>query len=187
MRKLAVFNQVTLDGYFAGIDGDISWAHEGQDADWNAFVAANAKPGGVLLFGRITYQLMAEYWPTPDAIRDFPAVAEGMNRAEKVVFSRTLKKVEWTNTKLVKGGMAAEIRKMKTEQGKDMAILGSGSLVSQLTEERLIDQYQVVANPVVLGRGKTMFGGVKEKVALKLTRTRTFGNGKVLLCYEPMP
>ena len=187
MRKLVVFNHVTLDGYFADMNGDMSWAYRGSDdAEWNAFVADNASGGGQLLFGRITYELMARYWPTPDAIRANPIVAEGMNSMPKVVFSRTLDKVSWSNTKLVKGDIASEVRKMKQEPGKGMAILGSGSIVSQLAPEGLIDEYQVVVNPVVLGQGRTMFEGIKEKLNLKLTKTRTFGNGKVFLCYAPM-
>ncbi len=187
MRKLVVFNQVTLDGYFTGMNGDISWAHkDNQDAEWNAFVADNANAGGLLLFGRITYELMASYWPTPDAIKNDPVVAEAMNNLPKVVFSRTLKKASWNNTKLVKDDMPAQIRKMKKEPGKDMAILGSGSIVSQLAQEGLIDEYQIVVNPVILGNGRTMFDGVKEKLTLKLTKKRTFVNGNVLLCYETM-
>ncbi|OGC02086.1 hypothetical protein A2V82_08860 [candidate division KSB1 bacterium RBG_16_48_16] len=187
MRKLVVFNQVTLDGYFTDMKGDVSWAKaDHQDAEWNAFVAENASGGGMLLFGRITYELMVSFWPTPFAAETMPAVAERMNNLPKVVFSRTLDKASWNNTKLVKGDVAAEIRKMKKEPGEDMAILGSGSIVSQLAQEGLIDEYQIVVNPVVLGRGRTMFAGIKEKLTLKLTRTRTFGNGNVLLCYEPM-
>jgi dihydrofolate reductase len=187
MRKLSVFNQMTLDGYFAGEGGDISWAmKDRKDAEWRAFVEENAKGGGVLLFGRVTYELMAGYWPTPFAIENDPVVAERMNNLQKVVFSRTLDEAAWNNTKLVRGAIAAEIKKIKEEPGKDMAILGSGTLVSQLAQEGLIDEYQIVVNPVILGKGRTMFEGVTKKLTLKLTKTRTFGNGNVLLCYEPM-
>ena len=185
MRKLVVFNQVTLDGYIADINGDMSWAHK-QDAEWNTFVQENASGGGELLFGRITYELMTSYWPTPYAMQNDPIVAERMNNLPKVVFSRTLEKASWNNTKLVKGDMAAEIRKMKKEPGENMVIFGSGSIVSQLAQEGLIDEFQIVVNPVALGKGRTMFDGIKEKLTLKLTKTRTFGNGNVLLCYEPM-
>jgi len=186
MRRLVVFNNVTLDGYFSGMKGDISWAKGNQDAEFKAFAAENAKGGGVLVFGRITYELMMSYWPTPDAIKNDPIVAERMNNLPKVVFSKTLNKASWNNTTLVKGDPAAEIRKMKKEPGEDMAIMGSGSIVSQLTQARLIDEYQIVMNPVVVGKGRTMFEGVEEMLSLKLTNTRTFGNGNVLLCYEPM-
>ncbi len=188
MRKLIVFNNVTLDGYFAATNSrDFSWAHTGgADAEFDAFVADNAKGGGELLLGRITYELMASYWPTPAAMQNDPIVAQGMNSMPKVVFSRTLDKVSWSNTKLVKGDLASEVRKMKNEPGPGMAILGSGSIVSQLAQEGLIDEFQVVVNPVVLGEGRTMFDGIKKMLTLKLTKTRNFGNGKVYLCYEPV-
>jgi dihydrofolate reductase len=187
MRKLIVFNNVTLDGYFTDMNGDMSWAHKDeQDAEWNAFVGGNASGGGELLFGRITYDLMASYWPTPAAIKNDPVVAEGMNNLPKVVFSRTLARPSWNNTKLVKGDIAAEVRKMKKEPGKDMVIMGSGSIVSQLAQEGVIDEYQIVVIPVVLGKGRTMFDGIKRKLTLKPTKTRAFGNGNVVLCYEPM-
>src|SRR5258708_20935056 len=184
MRKLTIFNNVTLDGYFVDMNGNMSWAHK-NDAEWNAFVADNAKGGGTLLFGRITYALMASFWPTPHAIENIPIVAERMNSLPKVVFSRTLDKVSWNNTKLVKGDLATEVRKMKKEPGSGMVIMGSGSIISQLAQEGLIDEYQIVLNPIVLGKGRTMFEGIKERLNLKLSATPTFANGSVFLCYKP--
>jgi dihydrofolate reductase len=163
---------------------DMSWAHK-QDAEWNAFVQGNASGEGQFLFGRTTYELMTKYWPTPLAMKNDPAVAERINNMPKVVFSRTLDTASWNNTRLVKGDMLAEIRKMKSEPGRDMVILGSASIVSQLAQEGLIDEYQIIVSPVILGKGKTMFESVKERLALKLMKTRTFGNGNVLLYYEP--
>lgn len=187
MRKLVVFNNVTLDGYFAGPNGNFSWAHsDNDDAEFDAFVADNASGGGQLLFGRITYELMASYWPTPAAIKNDPIVAEGMNRMPKVVFSRTLDKAAWSNTQLVKSDIASAVRKMKQEPGPNMAILGSGSIVSQLAQADLIDEYQIVVNPIVLGQGRTMFDGLTQQLHLKLIKTRNFGNGKIYLCYEPL-
>lgn len=185
MRKLIVFNSVTLDGYFSDKNNDMSWAHK-NDPEWNAFVAENAKGGGTLLFGRITYELMASFWPTPAAMQMMPDVAKGMNALPKVVFSRTLDEASWNNTRLVKSGLVEEVRKMKNESGEGMVILGSGSIVSQLSENRLIDEYQMVVNPIVLGQGRTMFEGLTEKLTLKRTRMRSFENGNVLLCYEPL-
>jgi dihydrofolate reductase len=184
MRRLVVFNNVSLDGYIADARGDMRWAHN-DDAEWTAFVAENASGGGVLLLGRITYDLMASYWPTPAARANAPAVAEGMNRMQKVVCSRTLDKATWQNTTLVKDDIVAAVRKMKDEPGPGIAILGSGSIVAQLTEARLIDEYQIVVHPVVLGDGKTMFAGLRMQVPLRLTKTRVFGNGNVVLWYEP--
>lgn len=185
MRKLLVFNQVTLDGYFSGVNGDISWAKANQDEEWNGFVAENARSGGVLVFGRITYELMKSYWPTPEALKNNPIVADQMNNLPKIVFSRTLDKASWKNTRLVKGGLAAEIRKIKEEPGEQLVIMGSGTIVSRLAQEGLIDEYQIVLIPVALGKGKTMFEGIKDWLSLKPTKTRTFRNGNVLLCYEP--
>ena len=187
MSRLVVFNNVSLDGYFVDMNGDMSWAHNpNPDAEWDAFGAENAKGGGMLLFGRLTYELMAGYWPTPLAAQNDSIVAEHMNSLPKVVFSRTLDQVSWSNTRLVKGDPAAEVRKMKREPGQDMAILGSGSIVSQLAQVGLVDEFQLVVNPVVLGAGRTLFDGLREKLALKLIKTRAFRNGNVLLCYEPI-
>ncbi len=129
---------------------------------------------------------MASFWPTPAAAKQFPTVAEGMNNSPKVVFSRTLENVSWQNTRLLKGNLAEEVRKLKQETGEHMVIMGSGSIISQLALEDLIDEYQMVVNPLVLGAGRTMFDGIKEKLNLKLTNSRAFGNGNVLLCYAPM-
>jgi dihydrofolate reductase len=183
MRKLIVFNQVSLDGYFVDAGGDMSWAHK-DDPEWNAFASDNASGGGELVFGRITYEMMASFWPTPQAMQMMPAVAEGMNKSPKIVFSRTLDEAPWNSTRLIKGDIAAQMRKLKEETGPGLAILGSGSIVSQLAQAGLIDEYQFVTNPIVLGGGRTMFEGVKEKLRLKLINTRTFKNGNVLLRYE---
>ena len=183
MRKLVVFNMVSLDGFFVDRKGDMSWAHK-NDAEWNAFVNENASGNGVLVFGRITYELMASYWPTPMALENSPVVAKAMNDMPKIVFSRTLDNASWSNTKLVKGDLAAEMRKMKKQPGPDMVILGSGSIVSQLAQQNLIDEYQIALSPIVLGKGRTMFEGLNEKLNLKLTKSRTFGNGTVFACYQ---
>jgi dihydrofolate reductase len=185
MRKLVVFNMVSLDGFFVDGKGDMSWAHK-NDAEWNTFVNENASGSGVLVFGRITYELMASYWPTPMALQNSPVVAKGMNAMPKIVFSRTLEKASWSNTKLIKGDLAAEVLKLKNERGPDMVILGSGSIVSQLAQQNLIDEYQVALRPIILGKGRTMFEGVKDKLSLKLTKSRTFGNGTVFTCYQPI-
>jgi len=183
MRRLTAFEQVSLDGFFVDAKGDMSWAHK-QDPEWNEFAAGNAKGGGTLLFGRVTYEMMASFWPTEAARQRMPEVAEGMNTLPKVVFSRTLSETPWKNTRLVKGDMVAEVRKMKSEPGPGMVILGSGSVVSQLTEAGLIDELQIVVNPIVLGRGRTLFETVKKSVPLKRVDTRVFGNGNVVLTYR---
>ena len=186
MGTLSVFNHISLDGYFADKDGDMSWAHRSDthpDPEWQAFVQGNARGGGVLLFGRRTYELMAQYWPTPLAAQANPVVAERMNALRKVVFSRTLEAVQWANTTLVKGDLIEETRKLKESTTGHIAILGSGSLVAALTQAGLIDDYQFAIVPVVLGAGKTMFAGIDAMRTLKLTTSRAFGNGNVLTSY----
>jgi dihydrofolate reductase len=185
VRKLIVYNTVSLDGYFADIDGKLDWAHK-ADPQWQAFVSENARDGGELVFGRVTYELMASFWPTPLAAQSNPTVAERMNSLPKVVFSRTLDKVSWSNTRLMNGDLAAEVRKLKREAGPNMVIMGSGSIVAQLAESGLIDEYQIVANPTVLGKGRTLFDGVKTRLRLKLKNSRAFDNGNVVLFYQPI-
>ncbi|HWZ90802.1 MAG TPA: dihydrofolate reductase family protein [Polyangiaceae bacterium] len=184
MRKLLVFNQITLDGYFTGENGDMSWAHK-QDPEWTAFASENASGGGELLFGRVTYEMMVSFWPTPQALKSAPVVAERMNSLPKVVFSRTLDKASWNNTRLLQGDLVTEVRKLKQEPGPGLALMGSGSIVAQLTQARLIDEYQLVVLPVVIGKGRTLFEGVRDKLDLELSKTRTFQNGNVVLWYDP--
>jgi len=184
MRKLVAFNSVSVDGYFTDA-GDMTWAHKGSDdPEYSAFVGGNASGGGQLVFGRITYDMMAAYWPTPLAKQNNPVVAEGMNRMPKVVFSRTMDRSAWSNTTVVKGDLAKAIADLKNTPGDDMAILGSGSIVAQLTSAGLIDEYQIVVCPIILGKGRTLFEGVQKRLDLKLTKSRTFRNGKVFQCYE---
>ncbi|UEG48953.1 dihydrofolate reductase family protein [Ferruginibacter lapsinanis] len=183
-RRLIVFNQITSDGYFVDSTGDMSWAHK-HDEEWEEFVAGNATGGALLVFGRITYEMMAGFWSTPFAMEQMPEVAAGMNNLPKLVFSTTLEKATWNNTMLVKAGMADKIREMKKESGRDMVILGSGTIVSQLTDEGLVDEYQLIINPIALGNGRTLFEGIQKPVNFTLTHTRVFKNGNVLLCYVP--
>jgi dihydrofolate reductase len=183
MRNIKVFNFITLDGYFEGSKRDISW-HK-HDTETTEYALEMLNLGDTLLFGRATYELMASYWPTPYATMNDPIMAEGMNKADKIVFSRTLKKVEWNNTRLSKENIAEEIKQLKQIPGKNMTILGSGSIVSQFAQLGLIDEYQIMIVPVILGTGIPIFKGMNHLLNLKLTSTRTFRNGNVLLCYIP--
>jgi dihydrofolate reductase len=185
MSKLIVFNNISLDGYFTDQNGDMSWAHK-SDPEWNEFAASNASGGdGVLVFGRVTYEMMAGFWPTKQAAEMFPEVAAGMNKLPKIVFSRTMKEATWNNTRLINGNITEEMRKLKSDPGgADMAIMGSGTIVSQFTHEGLIDEYQIATHPIIIGEGRTLFEGVQVKVPLKRTKTRKFENGCVFVCYE---
>ena len=182
MRKLKVFNNVSLDGFFVDSNGDMSWAHR-RDREWEEFTEGNASGGGELVFGRKTYEMMAGFWGSEAAGKMMPTVAAAMNRSPKVVFSRTMDRAEWNHTRLFRDDMVGNVRKLKEESGAELVIMGSGSVVSQLARAGLIDEYQIVIHPVVLGMGRTLFEGGAMKMGLKLVSSRVFGNGNVVVCY----
>lgn len=184
MRKIIFFNLTSLDGYFEGPDRDITW--HTVDNEFNEFAIQQTGEFGMLLFGRVTYELMAGYWPTEVAKRDDPEIARLMNSLPKIVFSKTLEKAEWENTKLVRDNIVEEVSKLKERSGKDIAIFGSSDLAVTLIDLGLIDEFRIMINPVVLGEGKPILQGIKSKLELKLLKTRTFKSGNVLLYYEPM-
>ena len=183
VRKLIMFNHVSLDGFFTDAAGDMRWAHA-RDEEWQRFTNENAGGEAELVFGRKTYEMMAGFWPTPQAKQALPEVAASMNRMRKYVFSRTLQKVEWENSSLLTGDLAREVRSLKTQRGPALLIMGSGELVSQLTGAGLIDEYQLVTVPLIVGRGRSLFEGVTTRPRLKLTQTRTFQNGNVVNWYS---
>jgi dihydrofolate reductase len=182
MRKIIMFNMVTLDGYFEGPNREIDWHH--VDEEFFEFAQDQLDSADGLLFGRITYELMASYWP--NATESDPIMASKMNAMPKVVFSRTLEKVEWINTRLVNEDLVQEVSRLKQQPGRDLLIFGSADLASTLTKLGLIDEYRIMVNPVVLGNGHPLFKGVDGKLALRLVRMRTFKNGNVLLYYQPV-
>jgi dihydrofolate reductase len=185
MRKLLVFENISLDGYFADANNDMSFAKKvPDDAEFDAFVAQNAGGEGVLLFGRVTYEMMASFWPTPVAAEMFPAVAKRMNSAPKVVFSKTLHEASWSNAATVSDDPADYVRKLKEEPGPDLCVLGSGQIVSQLAQAGLIDEYQFVTVPTAIGRGRTLFEALTHPISLRLTGTRSFSNGLLFTKYE---
>jgi dihydrofolate reductase len=173
---------ITLDGFFEGPNHELDWHN--VDAEFNEFAINQLNEIGVLMFGRVTYQIMASYWPTPDAIKDDPIVTGKMNSMAKIVFSKTLEKAEWNNTRLVRKGAPEEILKLKQHPGKDIAIFGSSDLAVTLIPHGLIDEYRIMVNPVVLGSGKPLFKGINGKLSLKLLETKTFKSGNVLLYYQ---
>lgn len=183
MKKLSVFNFLTLNGYYKGLNEDISWHRHG--AEEAEFAAQGAQTESTLLFGRKTFEMMAGYWPTPQGMEDNPDVADGMNKSPKVVLSTTLKTVTWNNTQIIRNNGMEEIRKLKEKGNKDITVLGSGSVVTQLAAAGLIDVFQFMVDPVVLGEGTAIFNGLTQTLKLKLTDSRTFKSGVVMLTYGP--
>ncbi len=183
MRKVILQNMVTLDGYFEGPNREIDWHN--VDAEFNEFAEANLNAIDTLLFGRVTYELMASYWPTEAAKTDDQVIAGKMNALQKVVFSRTLKSVEWENSRLVSTDAAAEVARLKQQNGKDMAIFGSSDLAVSLIPHKLIDEFWIIVNPMVLGNGKPLFQGIGQRLKLKLVKSKAMRSGNVILYYQP--
>ncbi|HTS12261.1 MAG TPA: dihydrofolate reductase family protein [Candidatus Limnocylindrales bacterium] len=189
MPRLVVFDHVTLDGHFCGPAGDITFFGAGmKDSEFHTFAEENICAADALLFGRVTYDLMFSYWPKPDPIKNDPVVAGRLNNLPKFVSSRTLTSSPWNNTRILKGDLASEVRKLKNEgPGSRISILGSGSIVAQLAPLGLIDEFEIVIDPVAIGAGRALFDGLSQPVNLRLTNTRTFRNGNILLHYQPAP
>jgi dihydrofolate reductase len=184
MRNIILFNLVTLDGFFAGPNGEIDWHR--VDDEFNTFAIEQMNTADGLIFGRVTYQMMESYWPTPTAMKDDPIVADKMNSIPKIVVSRTLQTAEWNNTRLVKENITEEFVKLKQQPGRDLFIFGSAGLAATLIQHDLIDEYRLIVNPVVLGSGIPLFQSIREPFHLKHVKTKTFLNGNVLLIYQPI-
>lgn len=182
MGLLNAYVFVTVNGLYKGVDEDISWHQHGEEE--TEYSVASLAEGNVLLFGRKTYEHMAAFWPTAMAAQQFPEVAESMNHAEKIVFSRQRFTPSWDGTQCVAGDVLSEVRGLKRAD-RDMTILGSGTIVSLLAEHGLVDQLQVMIDPVAIGRGTTLFHGLEGKLLLQLVDHWVFGSGTVLLTYVP--
>ena len=185
MRKVLVSNLISLDGYLAGPGGDLSWF--GVGPDFFAYVHKMLPSLGMLLFGRVTYEMMAAHWTKPEVTRDDPVVAPFMNELPKLVASRTLKKAAWGSwdNASVSADPVQKVRELKAQAGKDLMIFGSGGLVSALAAAGLIDEYRMMLNPVILGQGIPMFRGMPGRVPLRLVASEVFDKKMVMLTYHP--
>lgn len=186
MRKLIVSNLVTLDGFFEGPKQEQDWFTVNEELfDYLKNLLDSVS---TILFGRITYEQLAGYWPTPAAEEQDPTIIHKMNSLSKIVFSKTLSSVGWNNSILIKENITEEIQKLKESSEpweKDMVIFGSGSIVSAFTEAKLIDEYRLILNPVLIGNGNSLFKTISTKQNLDLIRTKTLSNGVIILYYHP--
>jgi dihydrofolate reductase len=189
MRKLITTTWVTLDGFIAGPNGEMDWVGEIYDDAMAHYESDLVNSADTLLLGRVTYQSFAGSWPhvpdNPDASEGEKDYARRLNSMRKVVFSRTLASVDWNNATLLREVVPEEINRLKQEPGGDMLIFGSASLVQELTNLGLIDEYQVLVHPVILGGGKPLFQDIKNQVKLKLVQSKTHPSGVVVLFYRP--
>jgi dihydrofolate reductase len=181
LRKIIVSNMISLDGFISGPNGEIDWFV--WDKELERYTVEMMGKVDMIMFGRVTYEIMASYWP--NATADNPYIKERMNGLPKIVFSRTLNKLEWNNSTLVPEIDPERIMRMKRMSGKNIVILGSGTIVSEMTQLGLIDEFRMIVNPVILGEGKQMFKGIDERQKLKLIDTRQLGSGVAILTYQP--
>ena len=200
-RRIVMFNRVTVDGYFAGPDGNLDWVVPDEELDRSVADAIERADTDTdtILFGRRTYQQFEAFWP--QVLDDSPsspnphdpggpspemrAMAVMLNEATKLVFSRTLRGVTWRNSHVLPELDPGEIEVMKGQPGKDIIVFGSGSIVSQLTQHGLIDEYQFVVSPILLGDGQPLLTGVSRSTKLDLLEARAFRSGNVMLRYAP--
>jgi dihydrofolate reductase len=178
LRKLIVSNVASLDGFFETLDKKLDWV--ATDAEFFAYAKAMLRSADTLLFGRATYQHMAKHWPTAPV----DEIATQMNNMPKIVFSRTLQTVEWNNSRLAKNNLQEEVSNLKKQPGKDLVVLGSATVASSLLQAGLVDEYRVILQPVLLGKGNALFKDITERIQLKLMSAKAFGSGVVLLSYQ---
>ena len=186
-----MFMSTSLDGFFEGLNHDITWHH--VDEETNMFAIDQLRETDTILFGRRTYQLFEDFWPRaaddPTTSKDNLEIAHLINNMNKIVFSKTLPSVEekrnWKNVRLAREVNPEEINGWKQQPGKSLCV-GGNNLAVSLAHSGLIDEFRIMVNPIALGKGTLLFHGIDEKLNLKLLRTRTFRSGNVLLCYEPL-
>jgi dihydrofolate reductase len=161
MRKLSAFIATSLDGYFEGSNQEIDWHN--VDDEFNQFAIDQINTIDTMLFGRRTYELMASYWPTPQAQSDDPEIAEKMNSYPKFVFSKSIPDATWQNTTLLRDA-ETEVSKLKQQSGKGLMIFGSVNLVGNLAKSGLIDEFRILVMPVALGEGHSLFGDLGQRL-----------------------
>lgn len=198
MRRIVMFENMSADGYFAAGDGGLDWVVPEPEMDKEA--AAGSEQTDTILFGRRTYQMFEQFWPKaledPAGASDphnpgyrspeLQVIARSINEATKIVFSRTLKTVTWKNSQLRASFDPVEIAALKDQNGKDIMLFGSGELAAQLATHRLIDEYQFMVSPVVIGNGRNLFASMNTPVKLQLLEAKAFPSGNVRQRYAPV-
>jgi dihydrofolate reductase len=184
MGRILVFNNLSLDGLFCDADGSVDWAKR-DNQELTEYVKQTRGDIATYLFGKNTYQMFASFWPTPAGKAANPYFAKILSEGQKIVFSRTLEQAAWENTVIEPAADRQTIERLKGSTGGDCLIFGSGRLVRELTQQGLIDEYQLVINPVIVGDGRPLFGPLPKRIELSLLEAKPFKNGTVLLRYRP--
>jgi dihydrofolate reductase len=186
MRKVILSIQVTLDGFIEGPKGELDWMV--MDEELWEYVNDLLSTVDTTLFGRVAYQGFANYWPAaatnPLSPKNEIDFAHWIEKTPKIVFSKTLEKLEWKNSRLVKGNIVEEVAKMKQQPGKDLLMFGGAGIASTFMKLDLIDEYRIKVHPIILGKGIPLFKGIKDRMNLKLLKSKTFDSGVVGLYYK---
>lgn len=186
MRKVILLMHVSLDGFTAGPNGEMDWIITDDEIFKDAINLSETVDTAI--YGRVTYQLMESYWPKvltkPSVSKDALHHAQWVENVQKVVLSRTLNKVEWNNTILIKDNFAEEILKLKQNSGRNMMIFGSPGIVPAFMKYNLIDEFRINVNPIIVGNGIPLFEDISNRVNLNLINIKTFTSGVVGLHYE---
>ena len=189
MRKLISFMHISLDGFVAGLNGEMDWIK--VDEEIFDYVGKRISEGDTALYGRVTYQMMESYWPgagdQPGATRHDKQHSAWYNKVTKVVLSKTMQGVKLPNVQIISNDVANEIIKLKKAPGKDILIFGSPTAVHSLMKENLPDEYWLFVNPILLGQGTSLFKDIRERTKLKFIASDTFSSGVVCLHYERKP
>jgi dihydrofolate reductase len=183
MRTLASFVMTTVDGFYEGPDGEFDWPV--VDDEFNTFAVDQLDRADALVFGRVTYEGMVQYWTTDDAATDSPAVAQRMNTMPKFVVSTTLHHADWDGTTLITGSLDQAMSDLKAQPGRDLLVLGSPGLTASLGLAGVLDELRVMVTPVALGQGKSLLRSLTNRLSFQLLDVRQFASGNVLLTYRP--
>ncbi len=193
MRRIVMMNWISVDGYFAGPHGEIDWIVRDPQVDKALHESRSDAPpsgsagSGTMLLGNTTYTMFENSWPQiardPNAPEELHKLAEEVIGMTKIVFSKSRKEVSWENSKLLRGNLEGEVEQLKRGEGSPILIFGSGTIVQQLTAVGLIDEYFIAVTPVILGKGKPLFGEVQKR-NLRLREAQSFKSGNVLLRYS---
>lgn len=184
MRKLFEFMMTSLDGYHEGPAHELDW-HNADNPEFNRFAVEQLAEADTLVFGRVTYEMMASYWPTSEAYRSDPDIAGPMNDLPKLVASRTLERVDWANARLLEGDAVERLAELRAGTGGGLLVLGSADLTASLLRAGILDELRVMVSPVVLGAGVPAFQGA-DRTSLELVSARPYASGNVLLTYRPI-
>ena len=183
MEKLKSFKLISLNGFYKGFNEDINWhQHGGEEAEYSV---ESLKSNDTLLFGRVTYEMMKSFWPTQMAYDSFPEVADGMNNSEKIVVSKTLQSTDWKNTQIINENLIERITELKKTSKKNITLLGSGKILIQLSNANLVDEYQIMIDPIFIENGEPILNNLNKNISLNLTKSKVFESGTILLCYKP--